>query len=133
MAGAVNGRARLRGLALGPLLVAAVGCNPFDLEGCTLIGCTSVLEVELTGPLEYPFTLTVSGEGDSRSVECTAQEPCTGARFEDFTPDRATIVYESAGRGAEWTLALEYRRWRPNGDDCEPECLTATIELDTTS
>lgn len=121
------------GVILGLLCLVGTGCNPFGVESCTLMACGSGLDVELTGPLEYPFTLTVSGEGDSRSAECTVENPCTGARFEDFTPARATVVYESATRRVERTLLLDYRRWRPNGDDCHPECVTAAIELDLAS
>lgn len=50
--------------------------------------------------------------------------------FEDFTPSEVTISYESGDQTVQQTFSPTYSRSRPNGEDCPPECVNATVVLE---
>ena len=130
------GSASLRRLApLGAVLAVALfstACNPFAPQVCTLIGCDSGLEIQLVGAPEEPHTVTVTAGDRTESYTCTDAARCRLPFFLDFTPTAVTVVYESASVRIERDFEPEYRRFRPNGDDCPPDCLTATVEFRVT-
>jgi hypothetical protein len=115
--------------------VAALGlasCGDFlGSDSCTLIGCTSGLNVVLEDVTSAPYRVEVySGPSTTRYVlECTAN-PCAQIFFPDFTPQR---VFAEVIRPNQLTRRYEvipsYSESRPNGGNCPPLCRNATIRL----
>ena len=125
---------RRHGLLLA-VLAAALGaglsaCNALGPQACTQIGCDSGLLVELQDEPQAPFTVTATAEdGRTRTIDCPDPANCR-IFFEGFTPSEVTITYESGGDAVEQTFSPAYTRSRPNGEDCPPECVNATVRLD---
>lgn len=121
---------RLFGAGLIAAALLAASCSPVGPRACTQIGCESGLTVELQGTPDAPFTVSATADdGDTESITCTETEACR-LFFQDFTPDRVTITYEAAGRTVQQSFTPQYTRSRPNGEDCPPECMNATVVLD---
>lgn len=111
------------------LSVTSVGCGILIPKGCTLIGCDSGLLVELEGAPSDPFTMTATATGgETQTIECSGPEDCY-LFFQDFTPAEVTVTYESGEQVVEITFSPEYSRIRPNGEDCPPECINASVSL----
>ena len=100
---------------------------------CTLVGCDSGLFVALKSAPARPFTIEVlvpSGQGlvSRHSYEC-ATEYC-GARtlVNDITLTRV-LVRVTAPNGVRETeySSIEYARSQPNGPDCSPLCVSASV------
>ena len=110
---------------VGSLLLSA--CD----HGCTLIGCSDGLVVQLEGVDVESWTPTAEAPGgETRVVECSDASACADfVHLEGFTPEEVTIRWEAGDRVVAVGLAPSYRRYRPNGEDCPPECLQATITL----
>ena len=103
------------------------GCEPTAVN-CTDVGCSSGLRVELEGTPAPTFTVTAVGHGsEPRTIEC-APEDCY-LLFTDYAPPIVTIIYEDGERRVEERFEVIYERDRPNGPDCPPECLRATVVL----
>jgi hypothetical protein len=111
------------------LSAVAAGCNPFAPRNCTLIGCQTGLQIHLIDAPEELYTVTVTAGDRTESYTCTVAARCPLPFFVDFTPSEVTVVYESDSARVERTFTPEYRRLRPNGDDCPPDCWTATVEF----
>lgn len=110
----------------------AAGCNPFAPQDCTLIGCDTGLLIHLIDAPEELYTVTVTAGDRTESYNCTVADRCPLPFFLDFTPEDVTVVYQSDSVRVERTFEPEYRRLRPNGSDCSPDCLTATVEFRVT-
>lgn len=83
-------------------------------------------------PPEELYTVTVTAGDRTESYTCTVADRCPLPFFLDFTPEDVTVVYQSDSVRVERTFAPEYQRLRPNGADCSPDCLTATVEFRVT-
>jgi hypothetical protein len=105
-----------------------VACSPVALN-CTDIGCTTGLRVAIQGTPAESFTITATApESEPQVIECSPANPCR-LLFPDYTPAQVTITYESATTTVEQMFEVGYERQRPNGPDCPPECLTATVTI----
>jgi len=94
---------------------------------CTLIACSDGITVELQGNVPQTYTVTARGDGETRSRECSPSQPCNPLMFENFTPERVVIEVTSAAGSVRREVTPEYRRVRPNGPNCPPECRQARI------
>ncbi|MFN2431949.1 MAG: hypothetical protein ABR599_03885 [Gemmatimonadota bacterium] len=116
----------------GLLLVAftAIACGgDGEPRACTLIGCSSGLQVELESPPAAPFRIEASavGSGGRYVVECTDTEACRSVLLQDFTPAQVRIRTVSADGAMAWLAEPVYRENRPNGAGCPPVCRVATV------
>lgn len=113
------------------LLLAA--CQPILGSGtCTLIGCTSGLEVELSARPAGPYRIEafVDGAGARYVYDCADPAACLGvAIFSDFTPSWATVQVTTAAGTRRFEVRPQYRESRPNGGECPPVCRTARVTL----
>jgi hypothetical protein len=146
---------RSRWLATGILLILA-GClappvpadPPEDAPiACTLIGCESQLEFELSADLErgaaYDIEACVDGDCTSETVEIPDSGFVIGGAFtldadrdtvtvrligDDYSGSH-TVSLSIAGEGlaAEVEAETEFERSQPNGPGCEPICWHATV------
>ena len=115
--------------ALSVVCAALASCNPVAPRGCTQIGCSSGLRVELDGTPTAPFTVTATAGAASVSISCEQATPCV-LFFEDFTPSQVSISYQSGDQVVQETFSPSYARSRPNGEDCPPECLNGAVVLE---
>jgi hypothetical protein len=98
-----------------------------DGFACTQIGCTDGLSLQVSGLTAGSYTVTVSAA--SRIIgtfSCTAGQPCVHF-IENQTPDEVSVVVQGGGGGATRNYRPEYRKTRPNGPNCPPECKQATL------
>ena len=120
-------------LGLAGLLLAWAGTSGCGVVGprvCTEMGCSSGLVVDLQGASDVPFTLTASVAGRApETLECQSPDACL-LLFEDLTAAEVTLTYTSGGVTVQRTFTPEYERIRPNGEDCPPECVSATVVFD---
>lgn len=115
---------------LAVLAAAVGGCDLAEPGLCTLVACTDGLLIEFNGTPAAEFTVIATADtGETESLTCTDQNACLLV-FRDFTPPEVTIRYESSEQTIEQTFTPEYERTRPNGPDCPPECLVATVVVD---
>ncbi len=117
--------------------------TPFDVRTCTAVGCGFTLRIELNGTVPPDFVLSVSDStGEMASIHCLngttvydAQSKTgnpaiceqSGVSFLDFAPQQAIITLRWEGGDATQSFRPEYKTFRPNGSQCEPECRTATV------
>ncbi|HEX2094696.1 MAG TPA: hypothetical protein VHG28_19985 [Longimicrobiaceae bacterium] len=121
------------------LLLAAALLLPEcqDIPGpgaCTLIGCESGLAVELVGAPAGPYRIEayVREDGPRQVFDCPDPARCLGeAFFAGFTPEVVTIRVTTASGTVTRTFRPEYRKSRPNGPDCPPECVQARVRVET--
>ena len=103
---------------------------------CTQIGCESGLTVHLSNLPTVPFRVELAARsGVSQPVyvyDCAAGVPCgRDLFFPGFTADQAVVTVR-VGTAARTTSIsrVTYERVRPNGPNCPPECLQATVNAD---
>ena len=148
---------RSRWLATGMLLIlAACLAPPVPAEppggepiACTLIGCESQIEFQLSGDLQRGETYQIETCVGEDCASATLQIPDSGFVLEGpFTldADRDTVTvrllgsdYSGArsvslhvdgpgGPVAEVETEIEFDRMQPNGPGCEPICWHATVQ-----
>ena len=116
---------------------------PYDARTCTAIGCGFTLRIEIRGNMPSDFVLTASDStGESANVHCmngttindsqaapgkTAICEQSGVSFLDFAPQQGTITLKWEGGEVAQSFQANYKTFRPNGPQCEPECRTATV------
>ena len=130
---------------LGVTLVGPGNIGPVTGKTCTVMGCVdNTLLVTLAGDIPERYTLKVtSAWGRTATIDCPGDynlyidnRECKeyGALF-TYTPfsppKKATISVLWEDNVKSETLKPIYSTVRPNGPDCEPECLKGqvTIEL----
>ena len=115
--------------ALAAALVA--GCNPFAPQFCTLIGCDSGLTIGFDRDLPPGSIVTLDTGGTPVTVECGgAATPCGASLFiEGLRAESVTVRVETPTGTVEEFFQPRYSRSRPTGEDCEPECWNARIEI----
>jgi hypothetical protein len=107
------------------LALALTACSDHLQLVCTLIGCDSGLEIQVSPLPTTPFRLEASAPGYSAvyTQECTDPVNCTRIFLPEFTPD---VVRIRVIAGADTTFVEatnpEYTAVRPNGPDCPPIC-----------
>ena len=124
-------------LALALLLVTTLaGCNsnePAMPRACTLIGCVSGLQVEITGALPAAYSLRVDVTGSStapRTITCDAGTQCANpVMFEDFTPDSVVVELRADTAVRRIEQRVTYQTSQPNGPGCPPTCRQAMIRI----
>ena len=111
--------------------------------GCTEVGCSSGLKLELSSagatPEAFTATLTWREEGSTRSQTLTCPQEagdgdCANRVLflpSDTFPESAHLVVETPSAGRfEGDVSLDWRnRDRPNGSFCPPECASATTQV----
>ena len=147
---------RSRWLATGMLLIlAACLAPPVPVDppegppiACTLIGCESQMEFELSADLlrgeAYDIEACVDGDCTSETVQIPDSGFVIGGAFTlDADRDTVTIrligedysgshtvslsVTGEVGPVAEVEVDTEFERSQPNGPGCEPVCWHATV------
>jgi hypothetical protein len=114
------------------LLAAAAFCAACD-QLCELVGCTGGLWVQLEGSLPDSFTVEVLVEENVLRAQHFANAgDDRGAFFRDFYPEEVTIRVSWATASVTASAQPDYRKWRPNGPDCPPECRMAEVVVDLT-
>lgn len=98
---------------------------------CTLIGCTDGLTVQIEGMLPTTFVLeAVAPVGPPVIVECPDSALCGSNIFlEGFTPEEVTIRLSFDSDSVSETFNPFYETYQPNGPDCPPECLVASVTV----
>ena len=118
-------------LAIGTLLL--MGCQqPGDggeQRACTLMGCSSGLQVEIRSPPEGAFRLEAEAPGSSGRyvVPCADGASCRNVLLQDFTPSQVRIRIVSDDGEAAWLAEPVYRDHRPNGPGCPPVCRIGSV------
>jgi len=118
---------------------------PAGGQSCTAMGCGFTLQIELVGSVPSEFILSAAASnGEIVSVHCrdgavvydaetTANRSltCGGNQvaFLDFSPVDVTISVESSLGKVSKDFHPDYKTFRPNGPNCEPECRSARIEF----
>jgi len=115
----------------------ALSCGILPTEGkCEMVGCDSGLTVRLTGDPTAPFRVEVfagaPGQQPMYVYECADVSRCRqDAFFPGLILESAAIRVTTAGGSRLTTFdRIEYRTYRPNGDDCPPECRQAMVTAD---
>ena len=118
-------------------LAILIGCTalascdlPFGSEKCTLIGCSSGLEIVLDAPPSIPYRVEVYVDGQARYVyRCDTPTSCRSAFFSEFTPASVHVEVITADGIQRVHASPQYTVSRPNGEDCEPLCRTAVVRI----
>ena len=114
-------------------LVLAANCSSDAVSVCPLLGCTSGLTVHLASLPVSPFRVevTVSGYPDVLySYDCTASPRCSqDIFFPGLTADQVQVIVRVGNATRSTDAAPSYVRSHPNGPNCPPECLSATISV----
>ncbi len=121
------------------LLVAVLGIGAVSgcsilapEEACTLVGCTSGLSVRLTSLPTEPYRVELLVPGARRPFhfyECDGGSSCLQAIHSPLLALSHISVTVTTAAGSRVTDVpnVEYERYYPNGPDCPPPCLNATI------
>jgi hypothetical protein len=117
-------------LSAVPLLALSTSSSSCGGLACTLIGCESGLIVRFTGNVPAALTVTASPEtGPSQTRDCSTVQACSAVFFVDLITDDVSITVESAAGSTTQSFTPTYRRFQPNGEDCDPICRIAEIEM----
>jgi hypothetical protein len=113
------------------LALSSIGCSEITM-GCTLIGCHSGLTVHLASLPSEPFRVEVKPRGASDVAyvfDCSIATQCRQDIFFAGLSADYVVVTVRVGAVTRDTeiVQVQYTRSRPNGPNCEPECLTATV------
>ena len=126
------------GLSMVLTLALAVSCSYSDNDTsdnlpviCTQIGCTDGLTVQIEGTLPTAFVLeAVAPVGPPVIVECPDSALCGSNIFlEGFTPEEVWIRLSFDSNSVSETFNPVYETFQPNGPDCPPECLVASVTV----
>lgn len=114
------------------LLLAAVstGCSAnaaTDERVCTLIGCSSGLNIAIEGAADGPFRIEATDGSTMQEFDCPAGARCERVTFDDFLPESVTVRVIAAGDTAITTSRPTYTTLQPNGPGCPPSCRQATV------
>ena len=105
-------------------------------EACTLMGCESGLTVHLASMPAAPFRVEVSAHGPGTQpvyvYDCASLTACRqDLFFAGFVAEQAVVTVRVGTATRTTTFSrLSYQHFRPNGPDCEPDCLQATVTAD---
>lgn len=118
-------------VALFMLLPLIPACESTVGEACTLIGCSSGIEVQLEETPAIPYRVEAdAGGGDAKYVfECDSAEECPPIFFAEFTPDWLIINVISGTDTTWYEVRPSYEKNQPNGPACEPTCFNAVVRL----
>ena len=112
------------------ILISLWSCDLAGPRVCADSVCESGLTVELTGDPASSFTITVEAQGiEPRTVVCSEGAACD-LFFEGVTASTVRVSYQVPGMLVVREFTPQYSRVRPNGEDCPPECLDATVVLE---
>ena len=110
------------------LPVLAIAVATYACPGCDQAGCYNGLSVTLTnGPAE-PYRIEAYSGGTARYVHSCTGGPCT-AFFVDYLPAFVGISIVTESDTTHQGLRPNYAYSRPNGPDCPPRCLNATVTI----
>jgi hypothetical protein len=114
-------------------VVLAAGCGSDAVSVCPLLGCMSGLTVHLASLPAAPFRLEITVDGDLDvvySYDCTTAVRCNqDVMFPGLTADNVHVTVRVGNAVRSTDAAPSYIRSHPNGPNCPPECLTATITV----
>jgi|SRR4029079_5473164 hypothetical protein len=114
------------------LLALAAGCSD-AVSVCTELGCMSGLTIHLTSLPAAPFRIevTVGGYPDILySYDCMTGPRCDqDAWFPGLIADRVHVTVRVGTSSRSTDITPAYVHFRPNGPNCPPDCLSATISV----
>jgi hypothetical protein len=110
------------------------GCTGGINGACTLIGCQSGLTVNLAQAPAGSYSIEVftpsSQNGAHYVFQCASAASCgTTAFFAEFTPASVVVRITTETGGREEYVTPSYQKSRPNGPNCGPECIQATVTV----
>jgi hypothetical protein len=117
-------------------MTLATGCDTLGVApdpNCTEIGCTDGISVHLTALPTSPYRVEIlvgSGPGGlSYAYDCAGGSACLqDIFFPELVLDRIIVrVITSLGSRDSEISNPVYATLRPNGPDCPPLCLQATV------
>lgn len=135
------------GALMGLGAVLASGCLGLPGLACTQIGCIDEASIWLRG-LEPDHAYEITVETGDESSHCTIDTSeglsmtCDGSTFYSSRLDEARIgipetpeslaitVWQDGAMIAQDVVMPEYQELAPNGRECGPICLQATIPFD---
>lgn len=117
-------------LVFGLALPSAIGVGGCTIA-CTEIGCVEPLVVELVGDVPETYIVRFEFAGELPVEFACSEAPCPGVASIPFAPVEVTIsVRDGAGEEvARQVFEPSYTTSRPNGANCPPECLNASVAL----
>ena len=112
-------------------VVFVAGCGVAEATICTEIGCSPGLLIEFSGTIPEDFTVEVRTEGAVPFVvTCSASIPCGSKIFAaGIVGDAVEVIITQDGVPVTYSFMPEYEERRPNGPDCPPACLEATVQV----
>lgn len=122
------------GVITGPLALAstvlASGCGSIT-EVCTLMGCTSGIEVQLEEEPPVPYRIEAAADGGTARYvyECGQTARCSPIFFAEFTPDWVLFSVIVGADTTWYEVRPTYTEQQPNGPGCEPICYNSVVRL----
>ena len=122
---------------LSVVILAVAGCGSNPVTACTALGCFSGLRLtfDRQPDAETVITIEVDVGGIPWVVRCGVDTDCsTGLSLPDFFPESARVrITSPAGDVVVHEIEPEYEETQPNGPDCPPVCVFATVGLELPS
>ena len=122
-----------RSLLIAALGIGALsGCSIFGPEACTLVGCINGLTVRLTSLPTEPYSVELRVPGAEQpfyAYECDGGSSCRQAIHSPLLSLSHILVRVTTVAGSLDTEVpnVDYIKTYPNGRDCPPPCLYATV------
>jgi hypothetical protein len=118
-----------RWLPTAAFVVVLAGCQEEPQRACTLIGCSSGLQLEMEARPGAPFRIEAEVPGTSGRyvVRCDDPQACARVFLQDFTPERLRIHVIAEDGGGRWLAEPVYVETRPNGPGCPPVCRVGRV------
>jgi hypothetical protein len=120
----------MKGVLSLTAIVLSLGCDGIN---CTLIGCDSLLRVEIRNAPAGAITIagTAAGSpGIARTTSCPGPGSCTvTVQLVGFTPDRAQLSVTTTSGTRQWDVRPAYTTSQPNGADCGPTCQQGDVTV----
>lgn len=129
---ASNGFARWVWTLLLGAAAAGLACEGDEApQACTLIACSSGLQVDLdvTPAGGFRVEAEVPGTPGRYVVECEEGAACARVFFSDFTPGRVRISVVTEDGASRWLAEPVYAEHRPNGPGCPPTCRVGRVRV----